>query len=180
MRRSTTSSSASRVLVDDVQDLENLSACGLIELEVERPHVIGPLSMEPIRGTGRDAESLTLPSSWRHPEALLPPQPLDLLTIGTPALVSEDRPRLAITPALVLVAEGAQSLPLRHYRRCLSPLHVTGSIGADRRSGTPAAPHRARWRLQLQHATGTPAPGAAPQPLREDRTVRFGGSRSQG
>ena len=40
---------------------------------------------------------------------LLSPQPLDPLAVGVPALVSRDRIRLAIAPALVLAAEAVQA-----------------------------------------------------------------------
>jgi hypothetical protein len=37
-------------LVDDVQELEDPPVGGLIELEVQRPHVVGTLSAQPLGG----------------------------------------------------------------------------------------------------------------------------------
>jgi hypothetical protein len=47
-------------LVDDVQQLENPAVGGLIELEVQRPHVIGCLGPQPLGWDGRGAEALSL------------------------------------------------------------------------------------------------------------------------
>jgi hypothetical protein len=64
-----------------VQDLDHPPGGGDVELVVERPHVIGPLSEEPASRRGRDTETLAFAALRRHPQALLPPQPLDLLAV---------------------------------------------------------------------------------------------------
>ena len=77
------------VLVDDVEQLQRPAVDGGVELEVERPDVVGPLGPQPRRRHGRLAEPLALPLPLRHPQALLAPQPLDLLAVHRPALLAQ-------------------------------------------------------------------------------------------
>jgi len=98
------------VLDDDVEQLQHLAVGGPVELEVERPDVIRSLGSEPVRRARRGPETPTLSLPVRYFQALLAPQTLDLLAVSVPAFVSQHRPRLAIAPALVLAAEGPESL----------------------------------------------------------------------
>ena len=68
-------------LVDDVEQLEHAAVGGLIELEVQRPHVIGPLGPQPVGGHGRLAEALALAAPRRDPQAFLAPEPLHALAV---------------------------------------------------------------------------------------------------
>jgi hypothetical protein len=97
------------VFVDDVEQLQDPAVCGLVELEVEAPDVVGALGPEPMRGAGRGSQTLALSLALRDLEAPLPPQALDLLAVGAPALVSEHRMGLAIAPALVFAAEAVEA-----------------------------------------------------------------------
>ena len=78
------------VLVDDVGQLQPPAIGGLVELEVDRPDVIGPLGTQPLGGAGRDTAAFADPD--RSAQALLAPQPLH-------ALVVDPGPRLAGLPA---------------------------------------------------------------------------------
>ena len=85
-------------LVDDVQQLEHMPVGGLIELEIERPHVAWALSAQPSVGCGRGAQPAALARAPRHPQALLAPQALHALAIDLPTLIAQMRVRLAIAP----------------------------------------------------------------------------------
>jgi hypothetical protein len=76
-------------LVDDVQQLRHASIGGLVELEVECPHLVGPLRGQPRGGHGRLAEPPTLPAPLRHAQALLAPEALRPLAVQAPALLPE-------------------------------------------------------------------------------------------
>ena len=74
------------VLIDDGHDLDRAPIGGGVELEIHRPH--------PVRGIrswrrccGADAQTFA-PSALRHPQALLTPQPLNLLVVHDPALAA--------------------------------------------------------------------------------------------
>ena len=55
-----------RELIDDVAQLQRPPVGGLVELEVERPHVIRPLGPQPLRRDGRLAKPATLARALRH------------------------------------------------------------------------------------------------------------------
>jgi hypothetical protein len=61
------------VLVDDGEQLEDPPVGGLVELVVQRPHMIGVLSCQPVRRAGGAAEPLALAPLRRYAQALLPP-----------------------------------------------------------------------------------------------------------
>ena len=65
-----------RVLVDDVQELQDPPVGGLIELEVERQTWSGRSAQKPIGGDGRLSEALALAAPSRDAQALLTPDPL--------------------------------------------------------------------------------------------------------
>ena len=69
------------VLVDDVQELQDPAVLGLVELEVERPDVVGALGAEAIGRHGRLPEALALCGAPGDPQAFLAPQPLDALAV---------------------------------------------------------------------------------------------------
>src|SRR5215216_1034845 len=78
------------VLIHDVGQLQPPAIGGLVELEVDRPDVVGPLGTQPLGGAGRDTAAFAGPD--RSAQALLAPQPLH-------ALVVDPGPRLAGLPA---------------------------------------------------------------------------------
>jgi hypothetical protein len=87
MRRSHFISSASRELVNDVQQLHDPPVGGLVVLEVKRPHLVGTHGAKPARRHRRLAQALALAAALGDPEALLAPQPLRALAIQHPALL---------------------------------------------------------------------------------------------
>src|SRR3954463_5767384 len=66
-------------LVDDVEQLEHAAVGGLIELEVQRPHVTGPLGPQPVGRHGRLTEAPALAPTGRNPEAFFAPETLHAL-----------------------------------------------------------------------------------------------------
>jgi len=96
------------VLVDDVEDLDDPPTCGDIELEVECPHVIRLLGDESIRRRGRDPDPQALAPPLRNAQALLAPEPLDLLAVHVMTLPDQYRVRAAISPPRVSPSEPAQ------------------------------------------------------------------------
>ena len=73
-----------RVLVDDVEQLQDPPVRGLVELEVERPDVVRTLSPQPPGGHRRVPQALTLASLQRDARPLLTPEPLHPLAVHTP------------------------------------------------------------------------------------------------
>ena len=74
------------VLIDDVEQLQDPPVGGLVELVVQRPHMIGVLGRQPVGRAGRGAEPLAFAPLGRHAQAFLAPQPLDGLAVHAPAL----------------------------------------------------------------------------------------------
>ncbi len=97
-----------------IDGLHRAAVYGRVELEVHRPHPVWSIGSGRVRRRGR-AQPLTTPA-LRNPQALFPPEPLDLLVVDVPA-------RAAGVP--VGVAEPAPR-PIREAR----------SVG--RRPGRPA------------------------------------------
>ena len=76
------------MLIDHVEQLQDPPVEGLVELAIQRPHMVGVLGGQPIRRTGRDAEPLALAAPCWHPQAFLAPQPLDGLAVHAPTLLT--------------------------------------------------------------------------------------------
>jgi len=93
------------VFVDDVQQLQHPAVEGAVELEVERPDVIGPLRTQASRRRRRGPKTLPLAPLRRHAQALLTPDPLDLLAVQLPALATQRRPGAPVPPAGMLPSE---------------------------------------------------------------------------
>src|SRR3954469_17088496 len=66
-------------LVNDVEQLDHAAVGGLIELEVQRPDLIGPLRPQPVGRDRRLAQALALAPASGDPEAFFAPEPLDAL-----------------------------------------------------------------------------------------------------
>jgi hypothetical protein len=47
------------VLVDDIGQLQPPTVGGLVELEVDRPDMVGPLGSQPLGGPSHDAAAFT-------------------------------------------------------------------------------------------------------------------------
>ena len=78
-----------RVLVDDVEQLQDPPVRGLVELEVQRPDVVRPLSPQPHGGHRRVPQTLTLASLHRDAQPFLTPEPLHPLAIHAPSLLAQ-------------------------------------------------------------------------------------------
>jgi hypothetical protein len=102
------------VLVHDVEQLEDPPVEGLVELVVQRPHMIRVLGRQPVRRDGRAAKSLAFAPLGRHAEAFLAPQALDGLAVHGPALLAQHGVGAAIAPPGMDAAElpqlGAEGL----------------------------------------------------------------------
>lgn len=101
------------VLVDDVQQLEDPAVDGDVELEVQRLHLIRMGGAEPLGGHRRNSEPSLLAGLGRYPEALFAPQPLDLLAVHRPPVVSQHRPGAAVPPTGTGSGELPQTRPQR-------------------------------------------------------------------
>ena len=93
------------VLIDDVEQLEHPAVGGLIELEVQGPHVTGPLGSQPIGGHRRLAEALALASPRRDSEAFFAPQALHALAVDRVAELAEADMRAPVAPPRPLSPE---------------------------------------------------------------------------
>ena len=74
-----------RELIDDVHQLQRPPVGGLVELKIERPHVIRPLGPQPLRRDRRLPQPPALTLALRAPAALLAPQPLHPLAVRPPS-----------------------------------------------------------------------------------------------
>ena len=97
MLRSTITSTAGE-LVDHVEQLQHPAVGGLVELKVERPHLVGPLGAQALRRDGRVPQPPALAPPLRHPQPFLPPQALHTLAVHIPAQLAQVMMRTAIPP----------------------------------------------------------------------------------
>jgi hypothetical protein len=74
------------VLIDDGHDLDRPPVGGDVELEIHRPHPVGPIRGHRVRH--RRATVAFTASPLRHPQPFLTPKPLNLLMIDQPALTA--------------------------------------------------------------------------------------------
>ena len=104
------------VLVNDVAQLEPALVGGLVEHEVDRPHVTGMRGAQPLLLTRTYPPALACPHGT--PQALLAPDPACALAIDRPTLPQQDLMRGLPTPTRMLPA-----IPHRRAaRRCSSVL----------------------------------------------------------
>jgi len=87
-----------RKLVDDVQQLQRPHVGGLVELKIERPHMVGSLCAQPLGGDRRLAEPPELASALRDAQPLLTPQALHPLAIHLPAQLAQPMVRATVPP----------------------------------------------------------------------------------
>src|SRR6516162_1079286 len=71
------------VLIGDGEDLDRSAVGGLVDEEVERPHLVRAGGGDV---TGHPLAPAPSPRPWRQPQALVPPQPLHPLAVTRPAL----------------------------------------------------------------------------------------------
>src|SRR3954447_1807497 len=98
-------------LVNDVEQLDHAAVGGLIELEVQRPDMIGPLRPQPVGRDRRLAEALALAPASGDPEAFFAPEPLDALAVDVVAELAEADVRAAVAPARPRGRDLAQQRP---------------------------------------------------------------------
>src|SRR6516165_3987562 len=95
-------------LIDHVEQLQHPPVGGLVELKIERPHLVGTLRPQALRRNRRLAQPAALALALRHPQPLLPPQALHPLAIHLPALLPQVMVRTAVPPAWTALGELAQ------------------------------------------------------------------------
>jgi hypothetical protein len=135
-------------LVDDVQQLQDPAVGGLVELEVQRPHVIRPLSPQPPGRDRRIAHTLALAPPARHPDALLAPQPLRPLAVQLPALLEQQLMRAAVPPPRPPTGDPPQ---LGSQRRVILGDARLMTLGRAVLSDIPARPSLGDPQTVLQH-----------------------------
>jgi hypothetical protein len=87
------------VLIHHVEQLQDPRVEGLVELVIQRPHMVRVLGRQPIRRRGRDAQALPFAPPDRDAQAFLAPQPLDGLALHRPTLLAQHGVGAPITPA---------------------------------------------------------------------------------
>jgi len=140
------------VFVHDVERLQPPAVLGLVELVVQRPHVIGVLGGQPVGRTGGGAQPLAFVAPDRHPQAFLAPEPLDGLAVHAPALLMPVGVDAAVAPARMDPAELAELLAQRLVPVGLAGLvALGGAVLADDLAGQPLgdAQHALRRLLEL-------------------------------
>ena len=98
------------VLVDHVQQLQDPTVQRLVELVVQRPHMVRVLGRQPVGRTGRGTEALAFAAAGRHAQAFLAPQALDGLAVHCPAPAAKLGMGAPIAPPWMGAAELAQRL----------------------------------------------------------------------
>src|SRR3954452_24077939 len=147
-------------LVDDVEQLQHAAVGGLIELEVQRPDMIGPLRPQPVGRNGRLAEALALAPASGDPEPFFAPEPLDALAVDVVAELAEADMRAAVAPTRPRGRDLAQQRP-QHM------LGVDGvglmALGGAVLPGDSACPALADTETALEHQDRSPPAGWAHQ-----------------
>ena len=147
------------VLVDDVQELDDPSVGGLVELVVERPDLVGAGGPEASGRNGRLAEASALAAALGDPEPLLAPEPLHTFSVEVPSLRAEARVGAAIAPARPLLGERTQpSAQGGVLGRRLGLM----ALGEAVLAGDPARPTLGEAEAVAEHA-GRPAPAGRAQ-----------------
>lgn len=100
-------------LVEHMQQLQDPAVGGLVELEVQCPHVVWVLGGQASGRHRRDAQSLSLSSPERHSQSLLAPQTLDALAVDAPTLLAQHGMSATVALARTLARELTQALPER-------------------------------------------------------------------
>jgi hypothetical protein len=85
-------------LVDDVQQLQRLAVGGLVELEVERPHVVGGAARAGVAWARWRRRAAALAGAPRDLQTFLPPDALHALAVDLLALLLQVGVRLAVPP----------------------------------------------------------------------------------
>jgi hypothetical protein len=158
-------------LVDDVEQLDPAAGERLIELEVDRPHVIGPLGPEPVRRDRRFAQALAFAAPGRDPQAFLAPQPLHPLAVHAPALADQPRMRAPIAPPGPLHGDHAQRRP---QRAVIGSDPRLAALRGARLTDDPACPALADVEAIAQHRDRSAPAGWAHQfPFATSFSARF-------
>jgi hypothetical protein len=101
------------VLVDDVGQLQPSPISGLVELEVDRPDLVGALGPQPLGLVGRDPAAFA--GGDRAAQALLAPEPPDALVVhprpGPGGLAAQHPPGQPPAPPGMLTGDAAQPGP---------------------------------------------------------------------
>ncbi len=126
-----------RELVHHVQQLEVVPVGGLIPLKVDRPHMIGPLSPQPLGRDGQLAQPLAFAALGRHSEALLAPHPPGALDVQRPPVLQQQRVRAPVPPPRALPRDPSQ---LRLQRRVIVGDRGLVALGGAMLPRQPARP----------------------------------------
>jgi hypothetical protein len=119
-------------LVGDMEELQDATRRGDVELVVEGPDVIRMSGKEPVRWRRRDPEAGSLVAPWRDPKTLFTPQTLDFLLVEQVALSAQHRMGPAIAPAGMVGGKVAQSRPeVLVGIGVLRPVTLGGAMLAD-------------------------------------------------
>ena len=147
-------------LVNDVEQLEHAPVGGLVELEVKRPHLTGPLRLKPAFRRGRGAGPGTLPRAARDAQALLAPQPLHPLAVHAPALLEQMIVRAPVAPTRPLRGERAKQ-PAQ--RLIVARADRLTALGGTVLTDDPAGPALADRQAVAGHRDRRPPAGWAHQ-----------------
>src|SRR5437764_2665866 len=86
------------VFVHDVEQLQDAPVDGLVELKIERPHLVGPFGPQPLGRDRRLSKASALAPPLRYPQSLLSPAPLHPLAVDLPAQLPQVMVRPPIPP----------------------------------------------------------------------------------
>ena len=130
----------------------------LMAHKVKRPHVIGPLRPQPVPWHGGIPAPVAFASLRRHPQPLLPPQPLGPLAVDLPALLQQALMRLTVSPPRPLTRERPQ---LSSQRRVILDHRHDVALGRAVLPRQPTRPTLGEPEPFLKRQDGTTPPGRA-------------------
>ena len=135
-------------LVENVQQLQRPSVGGLVELEVERPHVVEPLGAQPLGRDRRVSQPPALALAHRDSQPLLAPQALHTLAVHLPAQLPQVMMRTAIPPPRTVLRELPQ---LGAQRRIIHRAHRLVTLRRAMLPDYPACPALADTEAVAEH-----------------------------
>jgi hypothetical protein len=145
-------------LVHDVEQLDRTAVFGDVPLEIKGPHMIGTLGAQPVAWHRGIPTSLAFAALGRHPQPLLPPQPLGALAVDRPALLEQILMGTTVTPPRPTTRER----PKRHSQcRVILSQSQLMTLGRSVLTGKPARPTLREPEPVLQRKNGMAPPGRA-------------------
>jgi hypothetical protein len=148
-------------LVDEIGDLHHPAVSGRVELEVDRPHLVGSLGPADLLTVDR-SPALVVPGL--HLQTLLAPDAQHLLAVQLPAFANEQRMGSSVAVALM----GSRDLVEPAAQPLIAPERHEAALGRAWLADDPARPSLGQPEAVLGHGGGPPSALRAQKFSRDD------------